>query len=215
MNALFRRRAPIEGLDQRLIDQRDLIRGVLGQQWVGAVLLSAGRLLFDYGCLDACVRATGAHPRPSLVLLAYAVAGLIGLVPVTPGGLGVVEAGLTGMLVLVGMDASTAFLATLAYRLCSYWIPMLLGPGAYLWFRLRFRREGRPGAGLVSQSAAAGVTSASASRCASSAMRSVARRRIMATTSGWDCGSHPSSSSVSPARHARPRAFRPRPVRRR
>jgi uncharacterized protein (TIRG00374 family) len=141
VNAVRRRRPRIEGLDRRLLGQRDLIRGILGRQWAGAVLLSAGRLLFDYGCLDACVRATGAHPRPSLVLLAYAVAGLIALVPVTPGGLGVVEAGMTGMLVLVGMDASTAFLATLAYRLCSYWIPMLCGPGAYLWFRLRYRGE--------------------------------------------------------------------------
>ena len=76
------------------IEQRNVIRTVLGQQWWQATLLSVGRLLFDYLCLLFCVRAVGAHPRPSLILLAYAVAGVIGLVPITPGGIGIVEASL-------------------------------------------------------------------------------------------------------------------------
>ena len=60
----------------------------------GGLLLSSGRLAFDFGTLLACVRATGVKPNPSLVLLAYAVAGLLALIPITPGGLGIVEAGL-------------------------------------------------------------------------------------------------------------------------
>jgi uncharacterized membrane protein YbhN (UPF0104 family) len=50
------------------------------------VVLTAGRLGFDYGCLLAGLRATGAEPRPSLVLLAYAAAGIIALFPVTRAG---------------------------------------------------------------------------------------------------------------------------------
>jgi uncharacterized protein (TIRG00374 family) len=91
--------------------------------------------------LLTALRATGSHPRPSLVLLAYAVAGIIALLPITPGGLGIVEASLTGMLVLAGVDSGNAFLATLTYRLAAYWLPLLAGPVAYLLFR---RRYGQP-----------------------------------------------------------------------
>ncbi len=124
--------------------QRNVIRTVLGQQWWEAALLSVGRLLFDYLCLLFCVRAVGADPRPSLILLAYAVAGVIGLLPITPGGIGVVEASLAGFLALAGLDGAQAVLATLAYRLASYWLPMMAGPIAYAAFRHRYRNDGRP-----------------------------------------------------------------------
>jgi hypothetical protein len=95
-------------------------------------------LAFDYLCLLAALRATGSHPRPSLILVAYAAAGIIGMIPATPGGLGLVEASLTGLLVLAQVDSSQAVLATLAYRLASYWAPLLAGPIAYGAFRLRY-----------------------------------------------------------------------------
>ena len=143
-NRVLTKRARLEGLPERLIEQRDVIRAVLGQQWWQATLLSVGRLLFDYLCLLFCVRAVGADPRPSLILLAYAVAGVIGLLPITPGGIGVVEASLAGFLALAGLDGAQAVLATLAYRLASYWLPMLAGPVAYAVFRYRYRGPGGP-----------------------------------------------------------------------
>jgi uncharacterized protein (TIRG00374 family) len=138
-NWVLRKRPPLEGLDATLLTQRNEIREVLGRQWWQAVLLSAGRLAFDYLCLLAALRATGSQPRPSLILVAYAVAGIIGLIPITPGGLGIVEASLTGLLVLADVNSSQAVLATLTYRLASYWLPLLAGPIAYGLFRLRYR----------------------------------------------------------------------------
>jgi uncharacterized protein (TIRG00374 family) len=146
------RRPPMTGLDKRLLDQRDAIRTVLDRKWWQAVLLTAGRLGFDYGCLLAALCATGADPRPSLVLLAYAAAGIVALVPLTPGGLGIVEASLSGLLVLAGVRAGDAVLAILAYRIASYWLPLLAGPPAYLLFRHRY---GRP----VPRRATSGVDS--------------------------------------------------------
>lgn len=143
-NRLFRKREPISGLGDRLLEQRNLIRTVLGQQWGQATLLSAGRLLSDYLCLLFAVRAVGAHPRASLILLAYAVAGVIGLLPITPGGLGIVEASLSGLLVLAGLTGVEAVLATLAYRLASYWLPLLAGPFAYAAFKFRYRHGKLP-----------------------------------------------------------------------
>jgi uncharacterized protein (TIRG00374 family) len=137
-NAVLRRRRPVEGLDRRLVSERATIRSVLGRRWRDAVLLLAGRLGFDYLCLLFAVRATGSHPRPSLVLVAYAVAGIIGLVPITPGGLGIIEASLSALLVLAGVNVGDALLATLTYRVASYWLPLLAGPVAYLVFRRRY-----------------------------------------------------------------------------
>ena len=136
-------RPPVTGLDKRLLTQRDTIRAVLDRKWWQAVLLTAGRLGFDYACLLAALRATGADPRPSLVLLAYSAAEIVALLPLTPGGLGIVEASLSGLLILAGVRPGYAFLATLAYRVASYWLPLLAGPPAYLLYRHRY---GRPGA---------------------------------------------------------------------
>jgi uncharacterized protein (TIRG00374 family) len=60
------------------------------------------------------------------------------MIPITPGGLGIVEASLSGFLVLAGVDSGAAVLATLAYRLASYWLPLLAGPVAYAAFKRRY-----------------------------------------------------------------------------
>lgn len=65
------------------------------------------------------------------------------MIPVTPGGLGLVEASLSGFLVLAQVDASQAVLATLGYRLASYWLPLCAGPVAYALFRIRYRSRQR------------------------------------------------------------------------
>jgi uncharacterized membrane protein YbhN (UPF0104 family) len=135
-NRVFaRHREPLTGLDKRFLADRDSVREVLGRQWRQALLLTTGRIGFDFGCLLGALHATGAHPQPSLALLAYAAANIVALIPLTPGGLGIVEASLASLLVLAGVPSSSAFVATLAYRLFSYWLPVLAGGPAYLMFR--------------------------------------------------------------------------------
>src|SRR6185369_5303611 len=55
--------------------------------------------------------------------------GIIGMIPLTPGGLGLVEASLTGLLVLAEVNSSQAVLATLTYRIASYWLPLGVDAG--------------------------------------------------------------------------------------
>jgi uncharacterized protein (TIRG00374 family) len=148
-NRLMRKKAPMTGLPDRLVYERNRIRRVLGRRWKAALLLSSGRLAFDFGTLLACVRATGVKPNPSLVLLAYAVAGLLALIPITPGGLGIVEAGLSALLILAGVPGVDAVVATLAYRIISYWLPIAVGPFAYFAFRLRYGKPGQDGDGTA------------------------------------------------------------------
>jgi uncharacterized protein (TIRG00374 family) len=144
-NRVKRKGKRMTGLPDLLVHERNLIRDVLGERWKAALLLSSGRLFFDYFTLLAVIRATGAKPQPALVLLAYAAAGLLGLVPLTPGGLGIVEAGLSGLLILAGIPAGDAVVATLGYRVISYWLPAAVGPFAYLAFRLRYGAPGQAG----------------------------------------------------------------------
>ena len=88
---------------------------------------TVARWAFDYGILLAALAAVGSTPRPALVLLAFCAAQLLSQVPATPGGLGFVEAGLTATLALAGVSAGDAVLATLAYRLFTYWLALPLG----------------------------------------------------------------------------------------
>jgi uncharacterized protein (TIRG00374 family) len=66
---------------------------------------------------------------------------LLTLIPFTPGGLGFVEAGLTGLLALAGATAHQAVVATLAYRLLVFWLPLPLGGLAYALHRRRYGTE--------------------------------------------------------------------------
>jgi len=144
-NRRHKGRPPETDLPQELLANRDAIRETLGSRWWMAVITAMGNWLFDYLALLAALTAVGSRPRPSLVLLAYVAAAVLGMIPITPGGLGFVEAGLTATLALAGVNAADAVLATLAYRLVSYWLPLVLGPFAYLAHRRRYRgRAARP-----------------------------------------------------------------------
>jgi uncharacterized protein (TIRG00374 family) len=143
LNRTVRRRRPVEGLPQALIDARDFVRTTLGREWWKALLAAAGNTGFDYLALLAALRAVGADPRPSLVLLAYTAAEVLALIPVTPGGLGFVEAGLVGTLGLAGVPAADALAATLLYRIVAFWLPLPAGGVAYLLFRRRYRTRER------------------------------------------------------------------------
>ena len=134
------RKPPPADLSERWRDQRDLVRTALGRRWWEAVTGGAGRWLFDWLTLVTALAAVGQHPRPTLILLSFCAAQLLAQVPITPGGLGVVEAGLTGTLVLIGVPAGAAAVATLAYRLVSYWLALPAGGVAYLVHRRHIRR---------------------------------------------------------------------------
>ena len=133
-----------DDLPARLLRERDVVKDVLGHNWWQALLAATGRWLLDYATLLAALNAVGAHPRPSLVLLAFFAAQLLGTLPLTPGGLGFVEAGLTGTLALAGVGASQAVLATLAYRLVSFWLPIPAGGVAALVHRRLDDRDEAP-----------------------------------------------------------------------
>jgi uncharacterized protein (TIRG00374 family) len=143
MSNLVRRRRG-RGLPERLTAQRDDLLAFLGPRWLRAVVWAAGKVGADLLSLLAALLAVGADPQLASVVLAYVAAMVLASIPITPGGLGFVEAGLTATLVVAGVPVSTASAATLAYRLVSYWLPLLAGAPAYLLFRRRYGGDALP-----------------------------------------------------------------------
>jgi uncharacterized protein (TIRG00374 family) len=124
-------------LPDRLVVQRDEVSERLGDRLLVACGAAVGRWLFDLLALVTAITAVGASPRFSLVLLAYVAAQLLAQIPLTPGGIGVVEAGLTATLALAGVSGGDAAVATLAYRLVSYWLMLPAGLIAWIIHRRR------------------------------------------------------------------------------
>jgi len=123
-----------------LLGRREELVEALGPRWHRALAASVGNWTFDYAALAAALVLLDTNPRFSLVMMAYGAAAVLAMIPITPGGLGFVEAGLTSLLTIAGIPASSALLATLAYRIVSYWLPLVLGPIAWALFRRRYHQ---------------------------------------------------------------------------
>jgi uncharacterized protein (TIRG00374 family) len=142
----IRRPMAVDAVHEELLEQRRDVLARLGRRWFEAVFYSVGKWLLEYLVLVLAVHAVGVPARPSLVLLAYTASAVLSMIPITPGGLGFVEAGLAGTLTLAGLSPGDAALATLAYRLVTYWLPLPAGFAAWLVFR---RRQPRSAHGLL------------------------------------------------------------------
>jgi uncharacterized protein (TIRG00374 family) len=103
--------------------------------------------LLDAACLWASLAAYGEVMSPELVLSAYGVAGLVGLVPVTPGGLGVVEGTLVPALVVLGGVSGPVVLGVLTWRLLQFWLPVPVAAVAWLSLRWDARMMAAPPGG--------------------------------------------------------------------
>src|SRR3954447_14634078 len=119
-----------------LATQRNRVAAAFDGHWWGAALAAAANRMFDYAALVAALAALDAHARPTEVLMAYVVAQALAMIPITPGGLGFVDAGLTALLVLIGVSPDTALIGTLLYRLVSFWLPIPVGLLAWAGWRI-------------------------------------------------------------------------------
>ncbi|MCW3033288.1 MAG: putative heme transporter [Solirubrobacteraceae bacterium] len=99
-----------------------------------------GYLGFDIAILWATFHAFGASPPVAILCLAYLIGELGGLIPV-PGGIGGVELGLVGTLVLYHVSITEATAAVLAYRALALLVPAILGLGAFVLLRRSLARE--------------------------------------------------------------------------
>jgi uncharacterized membrane protein YbhN (UPF0104 family) len=89
--------------------------------------LSLVILLADLGCLLACLALIEVPFDGDSVLPAYALTAVLGLLPFTPGGLGLVEGGLAVLLAVPDSAQDRLGAAVLIYRLLSYWVLVAIG----------------------------------------------------------------------------------------
>jgi uncharacterized membrane protein YbhN (UPF0104 family) len=100
-----------------------------------------GYLVFDIAVLWVLLSAIGPTPSIAAVVLAYSVGYAANSLPI-PGGIGVLDAGLTGALVLYGISPVHAAAAVIVYHAIAFWMPGLGGLLAYLRLRPRLLRGG-------------------------------------------------------------------------
>ena len=93
---------------------------------------AAANWLFDAASLWVFVAAFGYRVSVVGLLVAFGLANVLAAIPITPGGLGVIEAVLTSTLVGFGTPSAVAILGVAAYRLMNFWLPIPLGAIAYL-----------------------------------------------------------------------------------
>jgi uncharacterized membrane protein YbhN (UPF0104 family) len=100
------------------------------------LLGNLGYLGFDIAVLWALLAALGPAPSVAVVVLAYSIGYAANALPI-PGGIGVLDAGLTGALVLYGISPVRAAAAVIVYHAVAFWVPGLGGLAAYVRLRPR------------------------------------------------------------------------------
>ncbi len=96
------------------------------------IVLAAFNWLLDAAALWVALSAFGAPPGIDGLLVAYGLANVIAAIPISPGGLGVVEAILIPTLVAFGTPTAEASIGVVAYRLINFWLPIPVGALCYL-----------------------------------------------------------------------------------
>ncbi len=157
------RRIPRVGADrlERLVRQvgDSVVQLARDREVLKRALLWAGlNWLLDAASLWSFVTAFGHFVDPIELFAAYGIANVLGAIPITPGGLGVIEASAATLLVSFGVTRNVATLAVLGWRLVNFWLPIPVGGVAYI--SLRVPR----GAGLRAQRQALADMAADAKR---------------------------------------------------
>jgi putative heme transporter len=100
------------------------------------ILWASLNWLLDAASLWVFLYAFGFAIDPVGLLVSYGIASVMAVIPITPGGLGIVEGVMIPLLVGFGVPRSVALLGVPAWRLAQFWLPIPLGALAY--FSLRF-----------------------------------------------------------------------------
>jgi uncharacterized membrane protein YbhN (UPF0104 family) len=95
---------------------------------------SIGYWAFDNAVLWATFQAVGLSPPLTVILMGYLIGQLGGLLPL-PGGIGGIDGGLIGTLIVYGAPAAGTAAAVLGYRVILFWLPLIAGGIAFAALR--------------------------------------------------------------------------------
>jgi putative heme transporter len=138
------KRGPVGWNGESLARFRNQAIGLLRRRWFLLTIATAVGQLSVFLVLLACLRALGVGPGEVSVIEAFAawsLARVLGSIPVTPGGLGLVELGLTSVLAGFGGNHAGVVAAVLVYRFLTIVPTLVFGAVAAVTWR---RRRGTP-----------------------------------------------------------------------
>ena len=102
-----------------LAGDRVLLSRVLG--W------AAANWILDAAALWVFLRAFGTSTDVDALIVAFGLVNVLAVIPITPGGLGIIDGGLPLALVGFGLTRATALLGVATYRLAQFFFPIVLG----------------------------------------------------------------------------------------
>jgi uncharacterized membrane protein YbhN (UPF0104 family) len=132
---------PVTGWDEAAVDFRSSTTELLRVRWVPLTLATLVSHLSLFAVLLLSLRHVGVSEdevSSAAALAGFAFVRLVSALPITPGGLGVVELGLTAALVAAGGEREPVLAAVLVYRAITYLLPIPAGGlSLVLWRRWR------------------------------------------------------------------------------
>jgi uncharacterized membrane protein YbhN (UPF0104 family) len=135
------RRKPVTWGGEALVRFRLRAIGLLRRRWPALTLATLAGQLTVFVVLVACLRTLGVDSAQITLTEAFGAwtfVRLLGSIPITPGGIGIVELGLTGALVRFGGAHDAVVAAVLLYRVLTVVPTLVLGlVGGALWKKLR------------------------------------------------------------------------------
>src|SRR4051794_782834 len=135
-----RLRRAVAGARNALIDGvAEAVGIVRSRSWM-PIAGSLGYYLFDNAVLWATFKAVGVSVPISVVMMGYLIGQLGGLLPL-PGGVGGIDGGLIGTLVVYGAPAAATASAVLAYRVVLFWLPLIGGAVAFTALRRELAQQ--------------------------------------------------------------------------
>lgn len=138
------KRAPVDNFADSVVRFRSDTIELLRHRWfalTAATLVSHFSLYLVLLMALRHVGVSNADVSWQQVLAAFAFIRLVSALPITPGGLGVVELGLTAALVAAGGNEPDVVAAVLVYRALTYLVPIPFGAASFLFWRKGAKRR--------------------------------------------------------------------------
>lgn len=144
---LTRRMKSAPDLTKVVMHFRGQIVGVVSDRWAWITGSNMIVVFSQFLVLFVAIRAVGGSRADGLTFLeafaAFAISRMATMIPITPGGLGTMDAALIAMLAGFGLDESVAVAADLVWRAASFIPQVCLGVVTFIWWRIRATRMAR------------------------------------------------------------------------
>jgi uncharacterized protein (TIRG00374 family) len=123
-----------EKLEQIVLQASDSLRRLATDRrvLVSALTWAALNWLLDAASLWCFLAAFGTFASPVGLFAAYGIANVLGAIPISPAGLGVIDSLTPVLLVSFGLTRSVATLGVLSWRLVNFWLPIPAGAASYV-----------------------------------------------------------------------------------